>query len=66
LEWPGVHAAPDLLTGTALEGVWVNRTAEYLAKQRGERPGPQECEEPETLILEPLPSCWEHLSAEQY
>ena len=41
-EQPGVHAAPALLAGTALEGVWVNRTAEYLAKQRGETPGLQE------------------------
>jgi hypothetical protein len=54
-EWPGVHAAPALLPGTALEGIWINRTAEYLARQRGETPGPQSFEEPETLILEPLP-----------
>jgi putative transposase len=40
-EWPGVHAAPALLAGTALEGIWVNRTAEYLAKQRGETPRPR-------------------------
>jgi len=59
-EWPGVHAAPAFLAGTALEEVWVNRTAEYLAKQRGETTGPQSFEEPE-----PLP-CWEHLSSEQY
>ncbi|HTG36176.1 MAG TPA: hypothetical protein VLB76_24920 [Thermoanaerobaculia bacterium] len=64
-EWPGVHAAPALLAGTALEGVWVNRTAEYLAKQRGETRGPQDFEEPETLILVPLP-CWKHLSSQQY
>ncbi len=64
-EWPGVHAAPALLAGTALEGVWINRTAEYLAKQRGETAGPQSFEEPETLILERLP-CWEDLSSEQY
>jgi len=35
-EWPGVHAAPALLAGTPLEGIWINRTAEYLAKQRGD------------------------------
>jgi hypothetical protein len=64
-EWPGVHAAPALLAGTALEGVWVNRTAAYLAKQRGETTGLQSFEEPETLILAPLP-CWEDLSPEQY
>jgi putative transposase len=64
-EWPGVYAAPALLAGTPLEGIWVNRTKEYLARQRGETTGPQSFEEPETLILEPLP-CWEHLSSEQY
>ena len=64
-EWPGVHAAPALLAGTELEGVWINRTAEYLAKQRGETRGPQDFEEPETLILVPLP-CWKHLSSKQY
>jgi REP element-mobilizing transposase RayT len=64
-EWPGVHVAPALLAGTALEGVWINRTAEYLAKQRGETRGPQDFEEPETLILAPLP-CWKNLSSEQY
>ena len=58
-------AAPALLAGTALEGVWINRTAEYLAKQRGETRGPQDFEEPETLILVLLP-CWKHLSSEQY
>jgi REP element-mobilizing transposase RayT len=64
-EWPGVHAAPALLAGMALEGIWINRTAEYLAKQRGETRGPQDFEEPETLTLVPLP-CWKHLSSEQY
>ena len=53
---------PNIL---APEGVWINRTAEYLAKQRGETRGPQDFEEPETLILVPLP-CWKHLSSEQY
>jgi hypothetical protein len=64
-EWPGVHAAPALIAGTSLEGVWVNRTREYLARQRGEALEPQSFEEPETLILEPLP-CWKRLSSEQY
>jgi hypothetical protein len=64
-EWPCVHAAPTLLAGTALEGIWINRTAEYLAKQRGETRGPQDFEEPETLLLAPLP-CWKHLSSEKY
>jgi REP element-mobilizing transposase RayT len=64
-EWPGVHCAPALLTGSPLRGVWINRTQEYLARQRGGTPDPQQFEEPETLTLVPLP-CWKHLSPEQY
>jgi hypothetical protein len=64
-EWPGVHCAPALLDGRPLQGVWINRTQEYLARQRGETRDPQSFEEPETLTLEPLP-CWKHLSPEQY
>ncbi|PYQ55818.1 MAG: hypothetical protein DMF53_27265 [Acidobacteria bacterium] len=53
-EWPGPHCAPALLTGQPLQGVWINRTQEYRAQQRGETPEPQSFEEPETLTLEPL------------
>jgi len=64
-EWPGPHCVSALLTGQPLQGVWINRTQEYRARQRGETPDPQSFEEPETLTLEPLP-CWNHLSPEQY
>jgi hypothetical protein len=64
-DWPGVHAAPALLAGRPLEGVWVDRTQEYLARQRGETPGPRRFEELETLDLVPLP-CWKDLPPEQY
>jgi REP element-mobilizing transposase RayT len=64
-EWPGPHCAPALLSGEPLQGVWINRTQEYLARQRSETPEPQSFEEPETLTLEPLP-CWSHLSPERY
>jgi REP element-mobilizing transposase RayT len=64
-EWPGVHCASALLTGGPLQGVWNNRTQEYLARQRGETPDPQQFEEPETLTLAQLP-CWKDLSPEQY
>jgi hypothetical protein len=64
-EWPGPHCAPALLSGQPLQGVWINRTQEYLARQRRKTPEPQSFEEPETLTLEPLP-CWKHLSPEQY
>ena len=64
-EWPGVHCAPALLTGASLQGIWINRTQEYLARQRGKTPDPQQFEESETLTLVQLP-CWKHLSPEQY
>jgi len=64
-EWPGPHCASALLSGQPLQGVWINRTQEHLARQRSKAPEPQSFEEPETLTLEPLP-CWNHLSPEQY
>jgi hypothetical protein len=64
-EWPGVHCASALLSGHPLQGVWINRTQEYLARQKGRMPGSQCFEEIETLTLTPLP-CWEHLSPEKY
>jgi putative transposase len=64
-DWPGVHAAPALLAGRSLQGVWINRTQEYLARQRGETLAPSDFEELETLTLVPLP-CWEHLPPGQY
>ncbi len=64
-EWPGVHAAPALLSGEPLEGIWHDRTGEYLARMKGEEVNPDDFIEPETLTFESLP-CWEHLSPEQY
>ncbi len=64
-EWPGVHAAPALLSGLPLEGVWYNRTKEYLSKLKGKKTDPDRFAETETLTLAPLP-CWKHLSPEAY
>jgi hypothetical protein len=64
-EWPGVHAAPALLSGGPLEGVWYDRTKEYLSKIKGKKTDPDRFAETETLTLVPLP-CWKHLSPEAY
>jgi hypothetical protein len=66
LDWPGVHAASTLLSGLPLEGVWYDRTQEYLSKQlKGKKTDPDRFAETETLTLSPLP-CWKHLSPEAY
>ena len=36
-DWPGVHAVRALLEGEVLEGLWFDRTKEYLARRRGEK-----------------------------
>jgi hypothetical protein len=36
-DWPGVHCVRALLEGEVLEGLWFDRTQEYLARRRGEK-----------------------------
>jgi putative transposase len=63
-DWPGVHAIRALLEGEVLEGLWFDRTQEYLARRRGEKFSPLQYATREVLELDPLP-CWKHLTAEQ-
>jgi hypothetical protein len=65
LDWPGLHAAPALLSGLPLKGVWYDRTKEYLVKIKGKKTDPDRFAETETLTLVPLP-CWMHLSPKAY
>ncbi len=60
-EWPGVHAVRALLEGEILEGLWFDRTQEYLARRRGETFDRLQYATREILELDPLP-CWKHLS----
>ena len=46
-----------LLQGKPLESIWHDRTAQYLAKQRGERLRPEAFCQKEVVELSPLP-CW--------
>ena len=63
-DWPGVHAVRALLEGEVLEGLWFDRTQEYLARRRGEKFDRLEYATREALELDPLP-CWKHLNEEQ-
>jgi REP element-mobilizing transposase RayT len=63
-DWPGVHAVRALLEGEVLEGLWFDRTQEYLARRRGEKFDRLQYATREVLELDPLP-CWEHLTEEQ-
>ncbi len=64
IDWPGVHSARALLKDQPLRGWWFDRTREFAAHRRGERPGRYDYAEEEKLVLDPLP-CWRHLPAEE-
>jgi hypothetical protein len=55
-----VHAVRALLDGEVLEGLWFDRTQEYLARRRGQKFDPLHFATREILELDPLP-CWKHL-----
>jgi putative transposase len=63
-DWPGVHCVRALLEGEALEGLWFDRTQEYLARRRGKTFDALEYATREVRELDPLP-CWKHLTEEQ-
>ncbi len=62
--WPGVHTVRALLEGEVLEGLWFDRTQEYLARRRGETFDRLQYATRERLDLDPLP-CWKALTEEQ-
>ena len=64
-EWPGVHCALSLMTGSSVEGTWYNRTLEYNAFLRGKTLEKGESASREKVYLSPLP-CWKHLSENVY
>jgi hypothetical protein len=64
-DWPGVHCVRELLAGEPIRGLWYDRTAEYVARNRGEDFGRLKYATEETFELTPLP-CWAHLSPEVY
>jgi REP element-mobilizing transposase RayT len=64
-DWPGVHCAAALLTGQELEGHWIDRTAEYMSRRRGESGPSTDFAEREGVAFSPLP-CWASLGGAEY
>ena len=52
---PGCTPCGPLLEGEVLEGLWFDRTQEYLARRRGEKFEPLQYATREVLELDPLP-----------
>ena len=65
LDWPGVSCAKSLMTGEPLRGRWVDRTAFWQAKNRGEEVTLDDFTYEREVWLEPLPSL-AHLSKQDY
>ncbi len=64
-DWPGPHCAKALRTGEPVRGVWISRTAQWVARNRGQQLSDAQASIPQELKLEPLP-CWTHLSPEAH
>lgn len=65
MDWPGVHSSRSTIEGRPMSGIWIDRTALYKARQRGEGVSEADVTKDVTLKLDPLP-CWRHLDAETY
>lgn len=65
LDWPGVHCAAALAQGKDIEGVWIDRTGAYKARQRSQPPEPEQFRLVERVTLSPIPA-WKDLTPEAY
>jgi hypothetical protein len=54
-EWPGPNCVAALTTGELLRGTWFDRSAEYIARQRGESVLPSQFATTFDVKLTPLP-----------
>lgn len=64
-DWPGATSTEALLQGGPVTGWWFDRSAEFEARRRGERPGKYAHAEEVSFDLVPLP-CWrEHAPMER-
>jgi hypothetical protein len=63
--WPGANCVAALCHGDAIRGAWIDRSAEYRARARGEKvlPGQFATEYDVNLTLLP---CFAHLNADQW
>ncbi len=62
--WPGASSAKSLLTGEILEGLWIDRSAQYKAWERNEPNPDSRFTTRYRLELSPIP-CWEQLQPHQ-
>jgi hypothetical protein len=62
--WPGASSVRALLSGESLEGVWINRTEQFRAGERGESTADTRFTSTDRLKLSPLP-CWDGLTPAQ-
>ena len=62
--WPGASSIRALQSGEVLEGVWIDRTEQYRAGERGEPNPDSGFTSTHRLELSPLP-CWDELPAPQ-
>lgn len=65
LDWPGVHSAWALMHGRPLRGIWIDRTAMYEARRRGEKVRQKDFTKQVEVELAPIP-CWAHLESREY
>jgi hypothetical protein len=64
-DWPGVHCAEALATGKPLEGIWIDRKRQWVARQGAEAASNRDFSTELTLRLDPIP-CWGDLSRDSY
>jgi hypothetical protein len=62
--WPGPNCIASLTHGDLLRGTWHDRSAQYLARQRGQTVFPSQFATSFDIKLTPLP-CLQHLTADQ-
>jgi REP element-mobilizing transposase RayT len=62
--WPGATSVKALVSGGAIEGLWIDRTEQYKAWERHQPNPDSRFTTSHRLELSPLP-CWDHLERHQ-
>jgi hypothetical protein len=62
--WPGPNCVDAITTGARLRGTWLDRSAEFKARERGESVLPSQFATTFDVQLTPLP-CLQHLTADE-
>ncbi len=64
-DWPGIHAARQLVAGKPLEGYWYNRSKEWAARNRRQEYGTYDFATQYSIRFAQLPA-FRHLAPEEY